>query len=296
MNYEVTPSARAGNVPDHGFIEVELELSPEDSAKVRQDRPTMSAGYVVAESRSLAHMVESLTSLADAAQSKADSTPNAARCSFYEGQASAYRGAAGMLTDLDDGEAKREPSRSDRERRLLQRLAKRCWRSTGRRLRGQGNAERDRDQARVDRDMFKRRAARYEAVLAELPADCWPESEGAPAAAAALADRAKRVDTATAEIARLRARVRVEAADIDRSGVTRAHAEAWLRANPRWESRPNGLWIWKPSNGGSFTTLTDDKRPDELAYAVQWFASREQRPGLDILNEMAEMQLGEAQS
>lgn len=34
-------------------------------------------------------------------------------------------------------ETKREPSRSDRERRLLQRLAKRSWRSTGRRLRGQ---------------------------------------------------------------------------------------------------------------------------------------------------------------
>ena len=124
------PSARTG------YVEVQLELSPEDSAKVRQDRPTMSAGYVVAESRSLAHMVESLTSLADAAQSKADSTPNAARCSFYEGQASAYRGAAGMLTDLGDGDAKREPSRSDRERRLLARLAKRGCRSTGRRLRG----------------------------------------------------------------------------------------------------------------------------------------------------------------
>lgn len=33
-------------------------------------------------------------------------------------------------------EAKREPSRSDREQRLLQRMAKRSWRSTGRRLRG----------------------------------------------------------------------------------------------------------------------------------------------------------------
>lgn len=93
------------------------------------------------------------------------------------------------------------------------------------------------------------------------------------------------------EVARLRARVRVEAQDVERAGVTREHVEAWLLANRRWESGPNGLWIWKPSNGGAFTTLTDDKRPDELAYAVQWFASREHRPGLDILDEMAAMQL-----
>jgi len=220
---------------------------------------------------------ERLTTLADAAQSKADSTPNAARCSFYEGQASAYRGAAGMLTDL-----------GERERRLLQRLAKRSWRSTGRRLRGQGDAERQRDQARVD--MFKTRSARYEAVIAELPADCWPEYEGAPAAAE-LVNRARLADESLAEVARLRARVRVEVEDVERAGVTRAHVEAWLHANPRWESRPNGVWIWKPSNGGAFTTLTDDKRPDELANAVQWFASREQRPGLDILDEMAAIPL-----
>ena len=216
---------------------------------------------------------ERLTTLADAAQSKADSTPNAARCSFYEGQASAYRGAAGMLTDL-----------GERERRLLQRLAKRSWRSSGRRLRARGDAERQRDEAR--------------AVLAELPADFWPESEGAPAAAAQLADRARLADTASvAEVARLRARVRVEAEDVEWAGVTRAHVEAWLCANG-WSpsSRETG---WNSHHGTSamWRAVDRDERGVSLyergmiPESVNTIAYHFKRPGLDILDEMAAMQL-----
>jgi hypothetical protein len=90
-----------------------------------------------------------------------------------------------------------------------------------------------------------------------------------------------------AEVARLRARVRVEADDVERLGLTRAHVEAWLRMNPRWESSTSGAWHWKPANGGVFTTLSDGKRSDELADDVHWLAKREQRSGLDILEEMA---------
>lgn len=89
------------------------------------------------------------------------------------------------------------------------------------------------------------------------------------------------------EVVRLRARVRVEAEDVERAGVTRAQVEAWLRMSPRWESSTNGAWHWKPANGGVFTTLSDGKRSDELADDVHWLAKREQRSGLDILEEMA---------
>lgn len=40
-----------------------------------------------------------------------------------------------------------------------------------------------------------------------------------------------RAENAESEIARLRARVRVEAEDVERAGVTRVHVEAWLAAN-----------------------------------------------------------------
>jgi len=37
------------DVPDHGYVEVRVELSPEDAAKVQRERTTLSAGYTLAE-------------------------------------------------------------------------------------------------------------------------------------------------------------------------------------------------------------------------------------------------------
>lgn len=60
--------------------------------------------------------------------------------------------------------------------------------------------ERERRAAESRADMFKARADRYEAVLAELPSDCWPEYEGAPRATAKLVDRARRADAAETKV------------------------------------------------------------------------------------------------
>jgi hypothetical protein len=145
--------------------------------------------------------------------------------------------------------------------------------------------------------MFMRRAARYEAVLAELPADCWPESEGAQAEAAKLVRRARLADIATVdEVARLRARVRVEAQDVDRLGVTRAHVEAWLRAN-EWAPSPretggtgahgsSAMWRAVPRDQRGVSLYERGMIPE----AVNTIAYHFNRTALDILDEMAEMQ------
>lgn len=97
-------------------------------------------------------------------------------------------------------------------------------------------------------------------------------------------------DEARAEVTRLRSRVRIEAEDVERAGVTRTHVESWLLANLRWEPLGNRRWSWKPANGGAFTSLSDGNHRGMLADDVHWIAQREQRPGLDILDEMAAMQ------
>jgi hypothetical protein len=138
-------------------------------------------------------------------------------------------------------------------------------------LRGRAEAERERDEARADvADQREKADARVDRL-----ADEW---------------RTESIRL-QAGVTRLRARVRVEAEDVERAGVTRAHIEAWLRANRRWEAGQNGVWHWKPSNGGAFTTLSNGARSDELADDVHWLAQREQRPGLDLLDEMAAMRV-----
>jgi hypothetical protein len=37
------------DVPDHGYVEVQVELSPEDAAKVQRERTTLSAGYTIVD-------------------------------------------------------------------------------------------------------------------------------------------------------------------------------------------------------------------------------------------------------
>ena len=46
--YDEAPFANR-DVPDHGYVEVRVELSPEDTAKVEGARETLSAGYTLAE-------------------------------------------------------------------------------------------------------------------------------------------------------------------------------------------------------------------------------------------------------
>jgi hypothetical protein len=174
-------------------------------------------------------------------------------------------------------------------------------------------AEREREEARDDRDMFRARANRYAAVLAELPCDCWPEYEGASAAVARLVEQAEigrqwqgdsslemwfpltaeRMKEAEADVTRLRARVRVEAEDVERAGVTKAHVEAWLRANG-WGAPTRDKYGWtsaESETGGEPVDLwrTDGSTP--LALTVCFIADDIQRPGLDILDEMAAMPL-----
>lgn len=104
--------------------------------------------------------------------------------------------------------------------------------------------------------------------------------------------------SAREEIARLRARVRVEAADVERAGVTRAHVEAWLRANG-----------WQPSSGimaktseGPFTNWQIGAGRDQrwvsvfdsatrIAQVIGSVADVHGRVHLDILDEMAAIEV-----
>jgi hypothetical protein len=77
-----------------------------------------------------------------------------------------------------------------------------------------------------------------------------------------------------AEAARLRARVRVEAEDVERAGVTRAHAIAWAGQHE-----------------GVCNLFNDSEAPWVIASRIQIAASFYNRPGLDILDEMAAMEV-----
>ena len=104
-----------------------------------------------------------------------------------------------------------------------------------------------------------------------------------------LADR----NRLAAEVARLRARVRVEAGDVQRVGVTRAHVEAWLRANGWAPSPREGTAVGAHGRGVMWRAIERDERGVELyergmlPEAINTMAYHFKRAGLDILDEMA---------
>jgi hypothetical protein len=81
-----------------------------------------------------------------------------------------------------------------------------------------------------------------------------------------------RIETLKAEVAQLRADVRVEAKHVERAGVTRAHAVAWAKAR-----------------GGYVDRLYSGTADDIAAYAGSgtWHG----KSGLDILDEMSAMEV-----
>jgi hypothetical protein len=91
-----------------------------------------------------------------------------------------------------------------------------------------------------------------------------------------------------AEVTRLRARVRVEADDVERAGVTRAHVEAWLSANG-WETlthEDGWLSFVAPSGPHVDVHLRDGW---SSAWVINSLAGLVRRPRLDMLDEMAAM-------
>lgn len=102
-----------------------------------------------------------------------------------------------------------------------------------------------------------------------------------------------------AEVARLRSRVRVEASDVERAGVTREHFEAWLRTNG-WEPlrgagvTSDGRFVNWTRRAGRYSSLDsvsvfEASLPERIAQSISTLARHHNRPGLDILDEMAAM-------
>jgi hypothetical protein len=90
-----------------------------------------------------------------------------------------------------------------------------------------------------------------------------------------------------AEVIRLRARVRVEAEDVVRARVKRAHVEAWLAANG-WETLTHeDGWLSFVAPDGPHVDV--HLRDWSSAQAVGALARLTRRAGLDILDEMAAM-------
>ena len=93
-----------------------------------------------------------------------------------------------------------------------------------------------------------------------------------------------------AEITRLRARVRVEASDVERVGLTLAHVDAWLQSRG-WEPSPTGGYSavarWTLPGWGRHL-LAVAATPSALADTVNRATDRvcRHRPSLDILDEM----------
>jgi hypothetical protein len=104
---------------------------------------------------------------------------------------------------------------------------------------------------------------------------------------------ARAVERLQAEVTRLRARVRVQAEDVERAGVMRDHVEAWLRANG-WGTPTPDKYGWTSAESETGVELVDLWRTDgstPVAQTVCFIADDVQRPGLDILDEMAAMQV-----
>jgi hypothetical protein len=91
-------------------------------------------------------------------------------------------------------------------------------------------------------------------------------------------------DEARAEVTRLRARVRVEAEDVERAGLKLALVHAWERTNGHRTSDVDRL--------ADEHALARGRGHGLLAQFVRNNARVSGRPGLDILDEMAAMPLG----
>jgi hypothetical protein len=143
----------------------------------------------------------------------------------------------------------------------------------------------------ADRDHQERRAVQAEQlgggefdlrtlqVLGERPGGACSDS------VAGIGSRIVRLE---AEVARLRARVRVDADDVERAGLTRAHVEAWLRTSG-WETLTHESgWLSFVSPDGPHVDvhLRDGWSSAQVVNAL---ARLTRNPGLDILDEMAAM-------
>jgi hypothetical protein len=92
---------------------------------------------------------------------------------------------------------------------------------------------------------------------------------------------------AQGEVARLRARVRVEAEDVERVGVTRAKVRAWLLVHDLL-SEPHTV---QGERWAGYGYLHHSDRTKDIANAIANRARQLGRPGLDILDEMAAMEV-----
>lgn len=117
-------------------------------------------------------------------------------------------------------------------------------------------------------------------------------SDAAKLIQADLAVTKRRAWEAEAEVARLRSRVRVEAEDVERAGVTWAHVVAWLAAKG-WTTPKADRFGWLSSCNSTNLDQHDLARDEgseaeRVAMAVDYLAADVfNRPGLDILGEMA---------
>jgi hypothetical protein len=112
---------------------------------------------------------------------------------------------------------------------------------------------------------------------------------------------ARAVERLQAEVTRLRARVRVQAEDVERVGVTPTKAEAWLESKGWAGTRTrDSARLWEIS--GAFVWIQHDAKDawyerEALVTAITGIASYYRRRrvpglcGLDILDEMAAMQV-----
>ena len=97
-------------------------------------------------------------------------------------------------------------------------------------------------------------------------------------------------DAVKAEVSRLRARVRVEASDVERVGLTLAHVDAWLQArgwSPASTFGYGSVARWTHPGHKRHLQCTSTT-PAALATAVCCAVDRldRRRPGLDVLDEM----------
>jgi hypothetical protein len=113
----------------------------------------------------------------------------------------------------------------------------------------------------------------------------------------------EQLDALRAEVARLRARVRVEAEDVERAGAMWGRVVSWLLANGWEQQKGRGL---AHHAGGSFVhwkrkvqrwvaadvvCVYEHEHGESIANTVNSLARHHGRPGLDILDEMAAIEV-----
>jgi hypothetical protein len=104
---------------------------------------------------------------------------------------------------------------------------------------------------------------------------------------ARLVERQRERDEARSEVARLRARVRVESEDVERAGVTLSKVRAWLLDHDLL-AEPNTMW---GDRWAGYGYLHHSDRSKDIANAIGNLVRGVRRPGLDILDEMAAMEV-----